>query len=304
MKALLTYLRYRLSHPQQNDFVSMGLGIMARYRRCSSFWNSHLEASRAFINSSLASLPERGGKVLILGAGRLLDVDINKILAKVDQVELWDYDIAAVEHLNNVFANKRRCLTTKCCDMTACLEEWTHILRKSVIAARRSDFILLRELLCNSLQSLKAPPVVFEADIIISLNVLGQLRIYWVDRVEQILRQFLSNSRSNSLLADPQFYDVLRSTEIFLERQHTRALEMSRSRMIVLLADRYLHYYKREHSSWITTEALAADFPDTLQNFRTVKRESWFWHIVPHRLEDKNYGIIHDVFARCYTRLE
>lgn len=78
-------------HARRLGYVSEGVGIEARHRRCRAAWAGHLEASRAAILSALQGMDgEAGGVAAVLGSGALLDVPLEALSARFRAVHLID----------------------------------------------------------------------------------------------------------------------------------------------------------------------------------------------------------------------
>jgi hypothetical protein len=75
-----------------SDFERMGSAIEQRFRRCAPWWRPHLEATATFVSHNV---PE-SSSVAVLGAGRLLDIDLVGLLSKCRHVHLFDADSSAV----------------------------------------------------------------------------------------------------------------------------------------------------------------------------------------------------------------
>src|SRR5262245_52564050 len=87
LSSLLQTIRYHLlrcRHPQLADFISSGIGIEARHARCSSQWRHHLNLTRNFQATAIERHAPQS--VLILGAGRLLDVPTEMLCRSVREV--------------------------------------------------------------------------------------------------------------------------------------------------------------------------------------------------------------------------
>lgn len=74
------------------DFINMGKGIESRYARCSEFWEPHLQCTRSFIAEHMRP----GGRLAILGAGRLLDVDLPALTPYFSEIHLFDADYSVI----------------------------------------------------------------------------------------------------------------------------------------------------------------------------------------------------------------
>ena len=90
---------------RKQGYVNAGMGILERYRRVPGFWGPHLERNRANLRAIAAQLsPERGGTLLILGAGRLLDVPWEELFPRFERVVLADADFCTVPYVERIVA--------------------------------------------------------------------------------------------------------------------------------------------------------------------------------------------------------
>jgi len=94
---------------KQQGYVSSGMGLLERYRRAFAFWDPHLEKNRqnllAIGDQIRASKPE--GTLLILGAGRLLDVPWEKLFPIFERVVLLDADSCIVPYVERIVGASR-----------------------------------------------------------------------------------------------------------------------------------------------------------------------------------------------------
>jgi hypothetical protein len=88
-------------------YLSSGVGLLERYRRSSGFWEPHLARNRIAMLEAAGLLKERGGTLLILGAGRLLDVPWQELFPKFNRVVLSDADAAMVPYVERLVSTHR-----------------------------------------------------------------------------------------------------------------------------------------------------------------------------------------------------
>ncbi len=92
---------------RQQGYVASGMGILERYRRVPAFWAPHLERNQQNILEISAKLSGRGGTLLILGAGRLLDVPWEQIFPLFERVVLLDADHCVVPYVERLLSSSR-----------------------------------------------------------------------------------------------------------------------------------------------------------------------------------------------------
>jgi hypothetical protein len=89
---------------RKQGYVASGMGIIERYRKVPGFWAPHLERNRKNMLEIAARLSERGGTLLILGAGRLLDVPWEELFPRFERVVLYDADVCIVPYVERILA--------------------------------------------------------------------------------------------------------------------------------------------------------------------------------------------------------
>ncbi len=93
---------------RKQGYVSSGMGILERYRRVAGFWAPHLERNRQNVLEIAGKLgAERGGTLLVLGAGRLLDIPWEELFPRFERVVLADADFCIVPHVERIVAASR-----------------------------------------------------------------------------------------------------------------------------------------------------------------------------------------------------
>lgn len=282
----------------------MGLGIEARHERCQKHWAAHLRLCKEFQRDALEDLPA-GGSVAILGAGRLLDIDINLIAEKFSEVDLYDADPIILRSKRQILKSRNSKIIVRCFveDVTGCLADWTEQLKQLLIEhpgnlKALSEFFL--GLSASNSYSLRRP---YQA--VLSVNLLSQVCLYWRDRVHLLLSQtwgFEADEQGN--YGEP-VQEALEGSMAKLQAQHLNLLWLAEPNRVVLITDRYFHYYTNVQAQWMTESALSS--PDSesaieLSGYRLFSDSSWLWHIAPQGIEQKEYGSIHEVIAFAFER--
>ena len=290
------YLWYLARNHRAADYVSMGLGIRARYRRNSNAWRPHLEQSKRYLADAL-EVSRTSGHVAVLGAGRLYDFPLDYCTrSKRWQVDLYDYDPTLS------FEWKRLRRSYGCIqdlyhiDLTGVIEQWTGALRqveKHISAATFAS--QMREVLRRY-----PPQYAFSChyQVIVSLNLLSQLGLYWRDRIEKILIergiQFHNESEHEEYI-EPE----LRAMVAALEAAHVRSIREASPQLAIIVSDRAYLYYTAESSHW--QEVAALQQQPRLSGYAENDVQSWLWHIAPQGCEQSEYGEIHEVVAQSFV---
>lgn len=278
-------------YPEHADFISMGMGIEARYQRCKKYWNKHLELSRQFQIDALARVGP-GVRVAVLGAGRLLDVPHEFLHAGEYKVELFDADpgCARVWQRYGLSGLSEFDLSANFLNFSKCVQ--------NALEARESSI----EKLAIALSSLElSAPILPGApfDVVISLNLLSQIPLYFHDYLDRSLENTIgvgSDQDGNFPKPLSEIWCVLAER---LQRQHQELIAQSTKRLQVIITDRSFLYYRQDQANWRDCAALYLPL-DQLRAAESDLRDGWFWHIAPQGLEQQDFGVIHDVQARAH----
>lgn len=286
LPAPLRYLAAWIRYPQFADFIDAGLGIEARARRLKDYWARHLELSKDFQRRVI----NRGKRVGILGAGRLFDVDLEFLSRNFETIILSDADPGALAYWHRAarWLRNKVDFQFQIVDLTGVLGDWTRRLQAD------PTIETLQTLACSHI-------LLPKAEVLVSLNLLSQISLYWRERALAVLR------RRRNLIAGaegelPAEWEApLQSSMQLLEQHHLEALAQSGAGTVVLLSDRYWHFYERNRSSWQTENALRVTKVDLGQAYRLSDQDSWLWHLAPQGKEYRDYGVLHEVEARAFV---
>jgi hypothetical protein len=265
-----------------NDFTVMGSAIEQRHARCKAWWEPHLRCTREFIAQHI----EDGSRVAILGAGRLFDLDLALLLERATEVHLFDADPACLSLWRAKAGSAfRRRVVPHIVDLTGILDEWTRPLRAVL---RKGD-------LAGYLSELRAPEPTWAQGVfdgLISLNVAGQIPLYWRDRVLGF-KASLTNQEHTALV----------HSMAELQSAHLRALSSAAGAFRILVTDTEYYYYESDCSVWEVEGALHGYSMSVFnQSFPKEGGESWLWHLAPQYIESDHEGEIHRVEARIIPR--
>ena len=293
LKDYLTYWRYSLTRHKALDFVSMGLGIQARYRRYMSEWGPHLNNTKLFIEQEITSL-KNPGAIAVLGAGRLLDFPANILNSGRYEFDLFDYDPSLMPIWLNLRRSHHSLKGLYCRDVTGVLELWTKRLRQLSTRTSIKEFML-------ALANLPpTDPPIFRLDrysCVVSLNVLSQLGLYWRDRVMGILveRGIVSSLDQEIPL---EIEEALQINIVALEKSHLAMLNQSGAERIVVVSDTNYLYYRSDVK--VVQKVVAIESEIQLLNYQVKKETTWDWQIAPVGAEGRDYGEMHQVVAKSF----
>jgi len=288
MFSLISYYLDKLRFPHAGDFLSMGLGIEARHRRCAAAWEPHLRLTREFIAEGLDGLP-RNPRIAILGAGRLLDVPIAALIERGGELHLFDADPGCRRVWNQVLGGART-MSPHIVDLTGSIESWTKRLKERVSEGRKTPDVVSNELSDLKIERL---PELHGFDLVVSLNLLSQIPIYWRDRAEQILGSALFEDRTVS--------KALERSYRILQEAHLIQVASSGAARVILITDERFFYYRNDLAPWQEERSLYIDSLDPPGYTRT-RSDGWYWHIIPQGIEEREFGSIHAVRAVEFRR--
>lgn len=274
-QGMLSRIRTRIRH---RDFAVMGRAITARHARCRQWWAPHLACSRLFLNDNL---PQNLGRVAVLGAGRLLDIDLDLLLDRCQEVYLFDADPACERTWKKRYPEHYgKMLFGRCVDITNCLASWTAAVRDASS----------KEKLESCLQQLQAPTPrwsEFDFDGCISLNILSQIPLYWRDRV----------MRMHPVWGHDVWQPLCDSMDV-LQTAHLRGVMKNSRYWNALVTDTEYYFYNVDSPDWDVESALFAGAQELYNSsYEGLTKQSWWWHLAPQFIEDNQVGEIHRVEA-------
>ena len=269
------------------DFVRMGKGIEARYSRCSTYWEPHLACTRAFIESHI----EPGGRLAILGAGRLLDVDLKKLIPQFSEIHLFDADSSVIRAWRKTTGVAfRDTVIPRILDVTGSIQPWSAGIVTSIRRGQLAEYL-------SSLIPLRAAWEEEPFDGVISLNLVGQIPLYWRDRVLTAANRELSEREDRALIDS---MGRLQSAHLAATRTHPR-------RWSIVITDTEYYTYQVDTPEWDVEPALHGEARRELEASSLMERhgnECWLWHLLPQFVESDGEGCIHRVEASAWRTRE
>lgn len=262
----------------------MGKGIESRHARCAGYWEPHLRCTRDFINA----YAKGGRRLAILGAGRLLDVDLGTLLPRFSEIHLFDADPTVLKTWRKArgLAFRDRVIP-RITDVTGSLQEWSSGLASAVRHQR----------LAEHLESLQPRHGAWEHeafDGIISLNLSGQIPIYWRDRVVSVAGT-LSYEEEKALVV----------SMARLQGAHIRGVRERAQAWSIVITDTEYYAYTVDRSEWTVESALYGTTLQTIHSpgngIEKIADSRWLWHLVPQFIESDEEGIIHKVEAFAWS---
>ena len=218
----------------------MGLGIKARATARHSRWKNHLQLSKDFFYSHIGST-SAGGTMLIIGAGRFYDFPVD-LCNQFDSVTIVDADpIAIWINRFRFFGAKKTKFFCQCADIST----WRSTNDKKF-------------------------------DVVISLNLLGQIPLYHRDRMRD---GFLATAEGAN-----QYLAIRKK----LQLHHLQLVKDLGSKVLVTF-DREFYSYDPMIAPWEEELALDSDVQSVVLPYI---KSTWLWHIA-----DSPEGAIHRIGA-------
>lgn len=295
---IIQYLQYYIAswrHPSRKDFISGGFGIAERFKRCKRYWEPHLKLSRAFISKGLYDL--NASSIAVLGAGRLLDVPLDAISTHAKGITLVDADPGVLPFWRRAGRKVNTLLTFEICDVSGRIDVWTDSLSSLNPSCTAESAAAFLTSLSEARGPAPAPLGTFE--VVISVNLLSQIPLFWEDRVRAAFPHLAQGPEAQM---PDQLEKALARTKNLLIEEHLAALGAMSTNRIILITDSLFHYYTKDKAHWRTEEALG--FPRQLEvaGFAMTAQDSWLWHLAPQGVEREEYGEIHKVSALLLER--
>ena len=300
MLSLIRYWWHSFFHPEYRDFLDMGMGIKARYARCKRDWNPHLERSKSF-QARLLSQPHYAESLIILGSGRLLDFD-TKLIAKTSKhITCVDADPSAKQ-----VALKK--LSAVCqvdylsLDITGSLQRWSRELQNYIFRLGRECpkhevAKFLTDIRC-SLPIISLP----DNSTLLSLNLLGQIPLYWRDRVFALLKSKWKIVPDEMGNLDESLQSALTSSMAELQRGHLDFINSLNLKAVLIITDNEFRYYDKAGETFLVEQAMFCSPKNHLTNYKLSREDEWIWEVAPIGVEEKHFGVKHQIRAFEFLR--
>lgn len=268
----LTWL-YRLLTPCPSYLQDLGTprelaGIHARAQRCRETWRHHLARSQDFIIRR-AEACQSHRRAVILGSGLLLDVPIDALLKRFEEV--WLVDLLHFWPVRWSVRNARHARLISL-DVTGVLAPLVQQVR---IFGRHGKRFTLPSPHCSFLLDHK------DLDLVVSLNMLSQLFIAPTEYLDG-----LKSPDGEHLYSAQELHHY--GQEIVL--MHLRWLQDLPCRHVALMTDYWRRVYNPD-GTLNYQESMLERLPLELTG------ETWEWHIAPPGELDPVLDFYHDVVA-------
>lgn len=290
-----------IRHPGLRDFADMGLGIEARHARCKRFWAPHLECCTQFQQNCIDKNLNLSRSIAILGSGALLDVDWEYLTSKFERIDCYDANPLAYKSWSKLSKRSKRVPGEFILgDLSGAMERWSQSLHAAL--AKEGSGEIKDHQIADILGQLTLPEPTLgkRYDVVLSLNIMSQIPLYWRDRVSSTLLKVCRRDSDPNGNYSLSINKALEKNFALLQEQHCAMLSKAARHGIILITDREWLYYQRSHSPWLPERSLYYDPQRCFSGLEQVGADQWFWHIAPQGLEQQEYGVIHDVMAGAW----
>jgi hypothetical protein len=238
---------------KKHGFLYSSVALKHRYERQKRAWLPHLKNCQDLFVATAAKLP-RKQSVVILGSAHLHEIPMHLLLENFQEITLVDV-IHPMKHHWVAKRNPRVRLITQ--DLTAAL-------------AGLDQHQTLEDLLAWLEQAKTQTPFHYEADLIVSANLLSQLGLLPIDAIEKKLKRDLTVEEKDKVCT------------AFAEL-HLSSLQKCQGHKLVY-ADREITYRNPEGEV-----IYQGGYPVNFSSFKFVT--SWMWMIAPLKEASKDYSI-------------
>ena len=234
-------------------FLHQSIALKHRFERCKTFWQPHLLECQKLFAEVVHTLPQRN-KVVVLGSAHLHEIPLHLLLENFKEIFLVDV-VHPYKHHRTAKKNPRLKLITQ--DVGGILDNL-------------HNFKNLEEL-SSKVESLKSETLFsYEADLIISGNLMSQLALLPLDYVEHKMKRKLTLEEK----------DIICTAAAELHLQNLKKCKGE----ILIYADREVLY--RDQGNEIIYQG---SYPVNFAGFEKLKE--WIWLIAPLKEASKDFSI-------------
>lgn len=252
-EALIFLLTPTTPLAKKYGFLYQSIALQHRYERCKKAWLPHLKNCQDIFLQTLSDLPQKKS-VVILGSAHLHEIPMHLLLGNFENVTLVDV-IHPLKHHWLAKRNPRLKLITQ--DISQSL----HHLEK--IQSLKDLHHLMDELQKQEIFH-------FEADLIVSSNLLSQLALLPIEALEKKLKRALTLEEKDFICTG--FAEI-----------HLKNLKNCKGRKLIY-SDREVLYHSPKGELIYT-----GHYPVSFSGFKKMKE--WTWNLAPLKEASKDYSI-------------
>jgi hypothetical protein len=277
----------------------MGMGIEAREARFHDAWQPHISACKKFIRESLPRAPQPVS-IAIFGAGRLFDIDKDFLAQNYSDIALFDADPSCIRHWKAFKRNKCRSnlVLFNIVDVTCYYDEFCERLKRGTF----NNLNELIEFVVSDGGSALTTQKFGEFDDVVSLNLLGQIPLYFRDRIFHYAekRGFVKSPENEQALLK-----ACHTLGSRLQLQHITFLASVTCSRLAIITDVEFSTYVNDPRELEPSPAISKEVLEALKilpGLTFTAKNSWQWHLAPRGFENREYGEIHQIAAYCYEK--
>ncbi|MFM6929752.1 MAG: hypothetical protein ACKOX6_14885 [Bdellovibrio sp.] len=234
-------------------FLYSSIALRHRYRRCKKIWLPHLKNCQDLFLETVATLPSKKS-VVVLGSAHLHEIPLHLLMDNFEQVTLVDVIHPLKHHL---YAKRYSKLQLVTMDLTNSLDKIQELQNLDDLNKLAQD--LAGQQLFH-----------FNADLIVSANLMSQLALLPLDAVEKKLKRELTLEEKDVICT--QFAET-----------HLKNLSGCHGVKLVY-SDREV-IYKDPQDKVIYT----GHYPVRFDGYKKLKE--WHWLLAPLKEASKDYAI-------------
>lgn len=233
-------------------FLNQSIALKHRFDRCRKIWEPHLLNTQQLFLEIARTLPKKD-KVIVMGSAHLHEIPLHLLLQEFQKVVLVDI-IHPLKHHSAAKANSRIELITQ--DISGVLAD----LEKCKTVAD------LEQLFEKQTES----PFYFEADLIVSGNLISQLALLPMDYISHQIKRSLTLEEKDRFCT-------------WAAEKHLSALQKCSGKILVY-ADREVIYRGRNDEIMYQGQ-----YPIDFKDFSFIKE--WTWTLAPLGEASKDYAL-------------
>lgn len=252
-EALIFLLTPTTSIAKKYGFLYQSIALQHRFQRCKTVWLPHLKNCQELFQETLKDLPQKKS-VVVMGSAHLHEIPLHLLTGNFENITLVDI-VHPLKHHWLAKRNPRLRLITQ--DLSLSLD--------------KLDSISSPEDLQTLIQKLREKELFnFQADLIISANILSQLALLPMEALEKKIKRSLTIEEKDGFCT------------AFAE-MHLENLKKCQGRKLIY-ADREVIYRDPQGK-----EIYRGKYPVSFAGFKKLRE--WMWMLAPLKEASKDYSI-------------
>lgn len=252
-EAVRYLLTPKSSLAKKYGFLYGSIALQSRFERCKASWLPHLKNCQDLFLNEIKDLPQKNS-VVVLGSAHLHEIPLHLLGEHFKEITLVDV-IHPLEHHRLAKKHSNLHLVTQ--DLSGLLENL-------------ADLSTLEDLHQQLKNLATSEQFKFDADLIISGNLLSQLGLLPISAMERKLKRLLSTEEKDKICNA-------------FAQNHLKNLAQCNGKKIIY-SDRIVTYKNSEGQ-----EIYQGQYPVDFSAFTKIKE--WVWQIAPLKEASKEYSI-------------